>query len=106
MFRKSKNIPFDDMGRSPKAADYLAAQLERLMALPLNSPAEVKKWYEERDAVKEVLEKEYPRFEPFHEVWHFFADADIRGRDSGYRDYQHRLMSDYVQDLRTGRRCG
>jgi len=100
MFEKSNQSRFHDLGRSPDAADYLAAQLERLMALPLATPAEVEIWYEERDAVQNALLKQFPQFEPFHEVWHFFADADIRSRDVGYRDHQHRLMSEYVQDLR------
>jgi hypothetical protein len=103
MFGKSNKSPFYDIGRSPEAADYLASQLERLMALPLTSPAEVERWYGECGAVQKSLEQQYPQFEPFHEVWHFFADADIRSRDRGYLDRQHRLMSDYVQNLRNER---
>ena len=106
MFEKSNKSPFHDIGRSPEAADFLASQLERLMALPLTTPAEVEIWYGERDAVQEALQKQFPRFEPFHEVWHFFADADIRGRDVGYRDHQHRLMSDYLQHLRNEKQNG
>ncbi len=106
MFGKSNKSPFYDIGRSPEAADYLASQLERLMALPLTAPAEVERWYEDCDAVQKVLQMQFPQFEPFHEVWHFFADADIRGRDTGYRHRQHRLMSEYVQHLRNEKREG
>ena len=106
MFEKSNKSPFHDTGRSPEAADYLASQLERLMALPLTTPAEVEIWYAECDAVQKALQKQFPHFEPFHEVWHYFADADIRGRDAGYRDRQQRLMSDYVQHLRLERKNG
>jgi hypothetical protein len=106
MFGKITKNSFHDIGRSPDAADYLALQLERLMALPLTTPAEVKNWYGECDAVQKTLQSQFPQFEPFHEVWHFFADADIRGRDVGYRDHQHRLMSEYVQHLRHKRQDG
>jgi len=37
MFGKSNKSPFYDIGGSPEAADYLASQLERLMALPLTT---------------------------------------------------------------------
>jgi len=100
MFGKRNEKPFRDAGRSPEAANYLAAQLERLMALSLTTPVDAERWYQERDSVQQILEEQFPRFEPFHEVWHFFADADIRRRNSGYRDHQHRLMSEYVNHLR------
>jgi hypothetical protein len=82
------------------ANDYLANQLERLMALPLAMPTDVERWYEESSRVKQTLEQRFPRFEPEHEVWHFLSDADIRSRESNYRDRQHRLMTAYVQRLR------
>ena len=100
MFRKRNKQPFYDAGRSPEAADYLATQLERLMALPLTTPADVERWYEESGIVEKTLEQRFPHFEPEHEVSHFFSDADIRSRESGYRDRQHRIMSEYVQFLR------
>jgi hypothetical protein len=95
-----RNAPFPDSGRSPEAAAYLASQLERLMAMSLTLPAETDSWYDEVAAVKQSLEIRFPKFEPFHEVWHFFADADIRRRDGKYRDYQHRIMSEYIRHLR------
>jgi hypothetical protein len=106
MFGKSNTSPFCDIGRTRESADFLASQLERLMALPLTTSAEVEAWYGKCDAVQMDLQKQFPQFEPFHEVWHFFADADIRSRDTGYRDNQHRLMSDYVQHLRNEKRDG
>jgi len=82
------------------AAEYLAGQLERLMALPLAAPGDVELWHQQSNAVQQTLEQRFPRFEPEHEVWHFFSEADIRSRECGYRDRQHRLMSEYVQRLR------
>jgi hypothetical protein len=100
MFGKRNEKPFHDAGRSPEAATYLAAQLELLMALPLTSPIDVECWNQECDSVQQILEEQFPRFEPFPEIWHFFSDADIRCRDSGYKDHQHRLMSEYIHNLR------
>lgn len=80
--------------------DYLADQLERLLALPLTTPEDVEHWYEECSAVQQTLEQQFPHFEPEHEVWHFFSDADIRSKDSDYCDRQHRLMCEYVRRLR------
>ena len=70
------------------------------MALPLVTPADVEQWYAECAPVQHALEHHFTTFPAEHEVWHFFSDADIRSRDVGYRDRQHRLMSEYVQRLR------
>ena len=100
MFGKQKRLPFHDIGRTREAADYIAGELERLMALPLSTKPDVEQWYSERDKTQQGLKERFPDFEFWHEVWHFLADAGIRARDTGYRDYQHRLMSDYVTFLR------
>lgn len=99
MFGKRKQIPLD-VGRSPEAAKYLATEIERLMALPLSCKADVDHWYSECGKAQRVLIKKFPEFEFYHEVWHFFADADIRARDDSYCDRQHGLMSDYITRLR------
>jgi hypothetical protein len=86
--------------RDGAAREYLASELERLMALPLATTADRKRWEEARDGIRQHLEEHFPQFEPEHELWHFFDDADIRARDAGYRDRQHGLMSEYVRRLR------
>ncbi len=101
MFGASKDKSLD-VGRTLPAAQYLAAELERLMALPLSTKAEVAQWYAESRLVEAALGERFPSFGFYHEIWHFFADADIRARDTGYRDYQHGLMAEYVADLRNG----
>ena len=88
------------MRSTDSAVEYLASQLERLMALPLGTPADVERWYEESSDVQRILKQRFPQFEPEHEVWHFFSDADIRSRESEYCERQHRLMSEYIQRLR------
>jgi len=100
MFGKRKENPVD-VGRSPEAARYLATEIERLMGLPLSDKADLDHWYSECGKVQRVLIKQYPEFEFYPEVWHFFADADIRARDDKYRDRQHGLMSDYITLLRS-----
>ena len=70
------------------------------MGLPIATPADVERWYQESGTVEQALEQRFPDFEPEHELWHFFSDADIRSRAEGYRDRQHRLMSEYIQRLR------
>ncbi|MDB6005330.1 MAG: hypothetical protein JWR15_2317 [Prosthecobacter sp.] len=86
---------------SISSAEYLAAELERLMALPLTTPEEVEQWYDDCGTVQQTLERQFPTFMPEHEFWHFCSDADIRSREVGYRDRQHLLMSEYVHRLRT-----
>ena len=54
----------------------------------------------ESSRVQQILEQRFPNFQPEHEVWHFFSDADIRSRESGYRERQHQRMSEYVERLR------
>ena len=82
------------------AAIYLADQLERLMALPLNTKADLENWESERNKVEQTLHDKFPSFEPIHFFWHFMDDADIRVRDSGYRDSQNQTISRYIADLR------
>ncbi|MES2599058.1 MAG: hypothetical protein V4662_27265 [Verrucomicrobiota bacterium] len=101
----ARNKSFHDIGRSREAADFLSAQLERLMALPLVTPADVECWYQESGKVAQTLERQFPNFLPYQEVVHFFSDADIRARESGYCNSQHKAMSDYVQILRQASEC-
>jgi hypothetical protein len=99
VFGRRKQIPVD-AGRSPEAAGYLATEIERLIALPLASQVDTEHWYSECGKVQRVLITRFPEFEFYHEVWHFFADADTRARDERYRDRQHSLMFDYIALLR------
>jgi hypothetical protein len=73
------------------------------MSLPLATKEDLQRWYFERERTQSALKQQFPQFEFYDEVWHFFADADIRARDSGYLAYQYRLMSDYVSVLRENR---
>lgn len=82
------------------ANGFLADELERLIALPLATAADVGVWNQQCGSVRQELKQRFPDFEPEHELWHFFSDADIRARDSSYRECQHRSISGYIQRLR------
>jgi len=100
MLGKRDKKKFHDIGRTREAADFFAGELERLMALPLSTKSDVKHWYAERSKTEKTLKERFPKFEFWHEVWHFLLDPDIRARDTGYRDHQHGLMRGYVEYLR------
>lgn len=70
------------------------------MALPLQTPGDVEQWFAACSAVQQTLEQYFPSFELEHEVWHYFSDADIRAHDDGYRDRQHRFITEYIHRLR------
>jgi len=82
------------------AAQYLAAQLEHLMALPLATAEDAERWDSECADVQTALETRFPGFEPEHFVWHFFTDSDIRRKDAGYRERQHKAISECISRLR------
>jgi len=84
------------------APQYLADQLEFLMALPLATAEDAERWDKECANVQTTLESQFSEFEPEHFVWHFFTDSDIRRKDAGYRQRQHHAVSDYIARLRHG----
>jgi hypothetical protein len=89
-----------DSATDKAAASFLAGELERLMALPLETADDVEHWDVECAKVQTELETRFPSFEIEHHVDHFFTDSDIRQRDAGYRQRQHQAISDYVRRLR------
>lgn len=70
------------------------------MALPLDTVEQARQWDTAGADVLTALETRFPCFEVEHHVWHFFADADVRQRDPGYRQQQHQTIADYVSRLR------
>lgn len=101
MFGTNSQSQFRDIGRTREAAEFFAHELERLMALPLSSKSDVEHWYVERSRIEKTVKQRFPKFEFWHEVRHYLDDADIRARDTGYRDYQHGLMKRYLEFLRS-----
>ena len=82
-----------------EAEAFFASELQRLIALPLTNDAELAAWYEESAKLETVMEQKFPELEFPHEVRHFIIDADIRAKDAGYRDRQHRMIAGYIADL-------
>jgi hypothetical protein len=82
------------------AADFVAAELERLMSLPLDTLEDVERWDIVCADFQTTLEARFPSFPLEHHVEHFFTDSDIRQKDAGYRQKQHQAISDYVTRLR------
>ena len=79
---------------------FLADELERLMMLPLKNKADVTHWASEARNVETVLRARFPDLDFPHHITHFLDDADIRERDSDYRDAQHKEISDYIAQAR------
>ena len=83
-----------------EGTQFLVTELERLLNFPLDSKSQVEAWYVESERVQRELPERFPDLEYPHEVWHFLADADIRARDAGYRQYQEKIMTDYIRRVR------
>ena len=81
-------------------SQFLAGELERLMNLPLRSKEDVRHWADKAHDVKTVLAARFPKLEFPHHIWHFLDDADIRERDSDYRDAQHKKIFEYIAGVR------
>ena len=82
------------------AAEFVAAQLERLVALPLDTSEDEERWGSECGSFQTALETRFPTFELEHHVWHFFTDTDIRRKDADYIQRQHQAVADYIGRLR------
>ena len=82
------------------AAEFVAAQLERLISFPLDTIEDAELWDTECARFQRALETQFPKFEVEHHVWHFFTDSDIRRKNAGYRQRQHQAVADYIRRLR------
>ena len=88
------------MNATETGPQFLANELERLIALPVKTDDDVALWNKEARALEASLLERFSNFAYLHDVTHFLDDADIRQRDSGYRDSQHERMSKYIAQLR------
>jgi hypothetical protein len=80
---------------------FLADELERLLTLPLEPKGALKSWYEEARNLQKAM-RLHPEVEIPHEIWHFFADADIRSKphEVEYRGMQERIVRELIAQLR------
>lgn len=83
-----------------ESARYLVGELERLLSLPIGTPQELEVWYSESERIQQEFPARFPDSNYPHDVWHFLTDADIRVRDAGYREYQERIITDYIRRVR------
>ena len=80
----------------------LAERLERLVQLPLDRTDDVGPWTAASDEVSDWIEahqSEIPLSVPHH-LLHYFNDADIRAKDSGYRTSQEDAVRLFIRQLR------
>jgi hypothetical protein len=106
--KRVNDLPVDDKSEKPPnicdnhtvAAKFLAEKLEFLMSLPLDTLEDVNRWDIECEKVETDIDTHFPNFEFEHFVWHFFTDSDIRQKDFGYRQSQHKQITDYIARLR------
>jgi hypothetical protein len=84
------------------AEEFLAGELERLISLPLATLEHVRCWDVEAEKTMAAIETRFPRFSLELQVWHFFADADIRQQDGVHQHQQHQYILNYITRLRHG----
>lgn len=86
------------------AANFLADESERLVALPLDTLEDAQACEIECAKMQTEFEKRFPDFGVEEVAEHFFTDSDIRQRDVGYRQWQHNRILEYAKRLRNGDR--
>ena len=79
---------------------FLAAELDRLRALPLTSSADAKRWRTEAAAVEQQLTSQFPNLDFPQEIWHYLSDADIRAREPDYAATQEQMVAGYIASVR------
>jgi hypothetical protein len=79
---------------------HIADELERLLALPLETELDVAAWQRAAAALKESLRSDHSEIALEGETYHFLVDAEIRQRDVGYRLWQEGQVRTYIQRVR------
>jgi hypothetical protein len=83
------------------ALEFVAKELERLLALPLQSKDDRDSWYVEARKLERAVKER--AVELPEEVWHFLADADIRSKphETEYRALQETTVRKWIVALRS-----
>jgi hypothetical protein len=79
---------------------FFADELEKLLAMPLNSKQDLEAWYSASKRLRDVLRSQHPEVEYDGETYHFLVDAEIRQRDAGYRKWQEGEVRQYIERVR------
>jgi hypothetical protein len=80
---------------------FFAAQLERLLSLPLQPKESLAQWHIEARQLQQAM-SQYPDIEMPHEIYHFYSDADIRSKphEAKYRETQETIVREFIDELR------
>src|SRR2546428_8068820 len=97
----SHTVPVDSP-TDRAAAEFLAGELERLISLPLDTLEHARRWDVEAEKTMAAIDTLFPSFLFELQVWHFFADADIRQKDAVHQHQQHQYILNYITRLRHG----
>lgn len=79
---------------------FFADELERLLAMPLDTKQELEAWYAASQRLRDTIRSHHPEVEYEGETFHFLVDAEIRQRDAGYRKWQEGEVHKYIQRVR------
>ena len=79
---------------------FFADELEKLLAMPLNTRQDLDAWYAASERLRETMRSQHPGVEYEGETYHFLVDAEIRQRDVGYRKWQEGEVRNYIQKVR------
>ena len=82
------------------AGEFLAGELERLMALPLDTTKDARSWNREAEKVMNAMDTRFPRMVIEKQAANFFTDAEIFRQDAAYRRAQYQCVAGYVARLR------
>ena len=80
----------------------IAALLRGLLSTAPSTATEVQDWMLQADKVYDDIRERFPEIQLPDEIRHYLNDADIRARDSGYRDEQNRMMREIIGSLERG----
>jgi hypothetical protein len=80
----------------------LAAQLEGLLARPLECPSDVDAWRDMATEVESYIMDNWSKLnvEVPHQLLHYFCDADICLKDIEYRRMQESTVRNFITELR------
>ena len=80
--------------------NFFADELEKLLAMPLNTKQELDAWYSASKHLQDTIRSQYPEVDYEGETYHFLVDAEIRQRDPGYRKWQEGEVRHYIEKVR------
>lgn len=92
------------MNAAPSALRELAEELRALLQLETKSDLSIDAWLAEAHRVRIKFGGDNGVLTHLpHLIWHYFSDADIRRRDSGYSESQIARVAKLIEELERGR---